>query len=153
VRNDAEWTALCQVFATPEWTHDARFANSLGRWKHVNLLDRYVAGSTEQRDPLELAASLRAAGVPSALVQTNRDMLSDEHLRARQAFWVIAHALTGTYPYPAPSTRLTRTPPRLARPAPNLGEHNIDILTRLLGLSAAAIHDLEVQGVIGTVAY
>jgi crotonobetainyl-CoA:carnitine CoA-transferase CaiB-like acyl-CoA transferase len=153
VRNDVEWSALCRVFATPAWTRDARFANSLGRWKHADLLDGYVAGSTEQRDPLELAASLRAAGVPSAIVQTNRDMLSDEHLRARQAFWVITHALTGTYPYPAPSTRLTGTPPRLARPAPNLGEHNTDILTRLLGLSAADIHDLEVQGVIGTVAH
>ena len=62
----------------------------------------------------------------------------------------MAHRLAGTHPYPAPSTRLMGTPPHLARPAPNLGEHNADLLTRLLGLSAADIQDLEAKGVIGT---
>lgn len=152
VRTDADWTALCQVFDVPEWTRDARFANSLGRWKHATLLDQYVAGSTKLWDASTLATHLCAAGVPAGVVQTNRDLLSDEHLRARQAFWVIAHALAGTHPYPAPSTRLTGTPPHLMRPAPNLGEHNADILTRLLGLSPAEIRDLEAKGVIGTVA-
>ena len=152
VRTDAEWTALSQAFGTPEWTRDARFANSLGRWKHASLLDQYVAESTQLWDAPALAARLRAAGIPAGVVQTNRDLLNDEHLRARQAFWMIAHALAGTHPYPAPSTRLTGTPPRLMRPAPNLGEHNAEILTRLLALSPAEIRDLEAQGVIGTVA-
>ena len=56
--------------------------------------------------------------------------------------------LTG---YPGPSTRLTGTPAQYHRPAPNLGEHNRQILEGLLGLSPAEIEDLEVQGVIGTV--
>ena len=65
---------------------------------------------------------------------------------------MIAHSLAGTHPYPAPSTRLMGTPARLAHPAPNLGEHNGDILSRLLGLSLAELQNLEAQGVIGTVA-
>jgi crotonobetainyl-CoA:carnitine CoA-transferase CaiB-like acyl-CoA transferase len=151
VRTDAEWSALCQVFGAPEWTRDQRFANSLGRWKHASLLDQYVAGSTELWDAPALATRLRAVGIPAGVVQTSQDLLSDEHLRVRQAFWVIAHAQAGTHPYPAPSTRLTGTPPHPRRPAPNLGEHNADILTRLLALSPAEVRDLEAQGVIGTV--
>jgi crotonobetainyl-CoA:carnitine CoA-transferase CaiB-like acyl-CoA transferase len=85
------------------------------------------------------------------MVQTNQDLFSDVHLRTRQAFWMIAHHLAGTYPYPAPSTRLSGTPPGLRRPAPNLGEHNTEVLTRLLGLSPAEIQELEAEGVIGTV--
>jgi crotonobetainyl-CoA:carnitine CoA-transferase CaiB-like acyl-CoA transferase len=65
---------------------------------------------------------------------------------------MIAHGLAGTYPYPAPSTRLAATPPRFTRPAPNLGGHNQELLARLLGLSAAEIGDLEARGVIGTTA-
>jgi crotonobetainyl-CoA:carnitine CoA-transferase CaiB-like acyl-CoA transferase len=151
VRTDPEWSALCQVFGAPEWTRDQRFANSLGRWKHASLLDQYVAGSTELWDAPALATRLRAVGIPAGVVQTSQDLLSDEHLRVRQAFWVIAHAQAGTHPYPAPSTRLTGTPPHPTRPAPNLGEHNADILTRLLALSPAEVRDLEAQGVIGTV--
>jgi crotonobetainyl-CoA:carnitine CoA-transferase CaiB-like acyl-CoA transferase len=35
-------------------------------------------------------------------------------------------------------------------PAPGLGEHNQDILEKLLGLSTQEIAALEAQGVIGT---
>jgi crotonobetainyl-CoA:carnitine CoA-transferase CaiB-like acyl-CoA transferase len=150
VRNDAEWTALCRVLGEPAWTSDQRFANSLGRWKQANLLDHCVAGTTQTWEASVLATRLCAAGIPAGVVQTNRDLLGDAHLKARQAFWMVSHHLAGTYPYPAPSTRLTGTPPRLTRPAPNLGEHSADLLTRLLGLSAAEIQDLEAKGVIGT---
>lgn len=152
VRSDAEWSAFCRVLEEPDWTHDARFVHGLGRWKHAALLDRYVADRTRSWEDYTLAARLRQAGIPAGAVQTNRDLLSDEHLRSRQAFWMIAHALAGTHPYPAPSTRLIDTPPRLRRPAPNLGEHNDELLRRLLGLSAAELQDLEAKGVIGTTA-
>jgi crotonobetainyl-CoA:carnitine CoA-transferase CaiB-like acyl-CoA transferase len=150
VRDDAEWTALCRALGQPAWTHDPRFANGLKRWKEADLLDQHVAESTQPWQATTLAARLRAAGIPAGVVQTNRDLLCDAHLHARQAFWVVAHRLAGTHPYPAPSTRLTGTPPRLTRPAPNLGEHNADLLARLLGLSSAELQDLEAKGVIGT---
>jgi crotonobetainyl-CoA:carnitine CoA-transferase CaiB-like acyl-CoA transferase len=150
VRHDAEWQALCRVLSEPAWTHDPQFANSFTRWKHADLLDQHLAGTTQAWEATTLATRLAAAGVPSGVVQTNQDLLCDAHLRMREAFWVMTHRLAGTHPYPAPSTRLTGTPPRLSRPAPNLGEHNTDLLTRLLGLSSAEIHDLEAKGVIGT---
>jgi benzylsuccinate CoA-transferase BbsF subunit len=150
VRHDAEWAALCRVLGEPAWTLDRRYANSFTRWKHVDRLDQHVAETTQRWEATALATRLCAAGVPAGVVQTNRDLLCDVHLRTRQAFWMIAHRLAGTYPYPAPSTRLTDTPPRLVRPAPNLGEHNTDVLTQLLGLSPAEIQDLAVKGVIGT---
>jgi crotonobetainyl-CoA:carnitine CoA-transferase CaiB-like acyl-CoA transferase len=111
-----------------------------------------MAATTQPWEATALAMRLSAARIPAGVVQTNRDLLGDAHLRTRQAFWVIAHRLAGTHPYPAPSTRLTETPPGLMRPAPNLGEHNTDVLTRLLGLSPAEIEDLEAKGVIGTAA-
>ncbi|HEX9872123.1 MAG TPA: CoA transferase [Candidatus Tectomicrobia bacterium] len=150
VRNDAEWTALCQVFGEPAWAHEPGFANSFRRWKHADLLDQHVAEATQRWEATALATRLCTAGIPAGAVQTNQDLFCDAHLQARQAFWVIAHPLAGTYPYPAPSTRLTGTPPGMMRPAPNLGEHNKDLLTRLLGLSPAEVQDLEAKGVIGT---
>jgi crotonobetainyl-CoA:carnitine CoA-transferase CaiB-like acyl-CoA transferase len=151
VRHDADWTACCRVLGEPDWTHDWRFDNSLKRWKHADLLDQFMAATTQPLEATALAMRLRAVGVPAGVVQTNQDLLGDAHLRTRQAFWMIAHHLAGTYPYPAPSTRLTETPPGLRCPAPNLGEPNTDVLTRLLGLSPAEIQGLEAKGVIGTV--
>jgi benzylsuccinate CoA-transferase BbsF subunit len=151
VRSDAEWTALCEILGEPAWVQEPGFTTSFKRWKHAERLDQYVAEATQLWEASALAERLCAAGIPAGAVQTNQDLFCDVHLQARQAFWVMAHRLAGTYPYPAPSTRLVGTPPRLDRPAPNLGEHNKDLLTRLLGLSSAAVEALEAQGVIGTV--
>jgi crotonobetainyl-CoA:carnitine CoA-transferase CaiB-like acyl-CoA transferase len=150
VRNDAEWTALGRALDEPAWMHDPRFANSFRRWKRATLVDQHMARTTQLCEATTLATRLCTAGIPAGVVQTNQDLLCDLHLRTREAFWVMAHRLAGTHPYPAPSTRLTGTPPCIRRPAPNLGEHNTDLLTRLLGLSPAQIHDLETQGVIGS---
>jgi crotonobetainyl-CoA:carnitine CoA-transferase CaiB-like acyl-CoA transferase len=149
-RNDAEWTALCEVLSEPAWTHDPRFANGFTRWKHADLLDQHMAEDTQSWEATDLATRLCARGIPAGVVQTNQDLFGDVHLRTREAFWVITHHLAGTHPYPAPSTRLAGTPPRLTRPAPDLGEHNTELLTRLLGLSPAEIEALEAEGVIGT---
>jgi crotonobetainyl-CoA:carnitine CoA-transferase CaiB-like acyl-CoA transferase len=150
VRGDAEWTALCHVLGEPAWVHEPRFTNSFTRWKHADQLDERLAESTRSWEASLLAARLCAVGVPAGVVQTNQDLFSDGHLHARQAFWMIAHHLAGTYPSPAPSTRLTATPPHCLRPAPDLGEHNAEVLTRLLGLSPSELRDLEAKGVIGT---
>jgi crotonobetainyl-CoA:carnitine CoA-transferase CaiB-like acyl-CoA transferase len=149
-RNDVEWTALCEVLGEPAWRHDPRFANSFTRWKHTCLLDQHMARATQSWEATALATRLCARGIPAGVVQTNQDLLGDAHLRSREAFWVMAHRLAGTHPYPAPSTRLAGTPPRLTRPAPDLGEHNVELLTRLLGLSPAEMEALEAKGVIGT---
>jgi crotonobetainyl-CoA:carnitine CoA-transferase CaiB-like acyl-CoA transferase len=150
-RTDAEWEAMCGVFEDSDWSHDPRFANSFTRWKHAGQLDACIGQSTRHWEAYSLATRLHEVGVPAAVVQTSSDLLNDVHLRARQAFWVIAHTLAGTYPYPAPSTRLVSTPPHLTRPAPNLGEHNAEILQGVLGLSAADVRDLQAKGVIGIV--
>jgi crotonobetainyl-CoA:carnitine CoA-transferase CaiB-like acyl-CoA transferase len=151
VRTDPEWTALCRVLGDPGWTKDPRFGNSLSRWRAAEQLDESLSQWTRQWEADALARRLREAGVPAGVVQTNRDLLCDTHLRARRAFWSISHLLGDTYPYPGPSTRLTGTPAQCHRPAPNLGEHNRQILEGLLGLSPAEIEELEVQGVIGIV--
>jgi crotonobetainyl-CoA:carnitine CoA-transferase CaiB-like acyl-CoA transferase len=150
VRSDAEWAGLCRALGDPPWTRQAPFAHGLGRWRHAEELDRHLADCTRAWEAYALAARLRQAGVPAGVVQTNRDLLSDAQLLARQAFWVIAQELAGTFPYVAPSTRLTATPPQCRRPAPNLGEHNRQVLQGLLGLSDAELEALEAQGVIGT---
>jgi crotonobetainyl-CoA:carnitine CoA-transferase CaiB-like acyl-CoA transferase len=149
VRHDTEWTALCRVLGEPAWTHDPCFGNSFRRWKHADCLDQRLAEATQSWEANDLATRLCGAGIPAGVVQTNQDLFCDTHLQVRQAFWLMTHSLAGTYPYPAPSTRLTATPPSMMRPAPNLGEHNKDLLTRLLGLSVAEIQDLEMKGVIG----
>jgi len=54
----------------------------------------------------------------------------------------VEHPDLGPTDYPAPPHRLDRTPPRITRGAPRLGEHGAEILREWLGLPAERIDAL-----------
>ncbi len=48
----------------------------------------------------------------------------------------------------APVPRLSETPARIPRPAPEVGEHNAEVYGELLGLSDADLERLKAEGVV-----
>jgi crotonobetainyl-CoA:carnitine CoA-transferase CaiB-like acyl-CoA transferase len=76
--------------------------------------------------------------IPCFPANTVEDLLSDEHLAARQFFVEIDHPATGPLKYPGVPYTFSHTPlPLKARPAPLLGQHN----DRFLGQSASRPQD------------
>jgi CoA:oxalate CoA-transferase len=80
--------------------------------------------------------------VPCFPVQTPAEVVASPHYRARGAFVDQQHPVAGTVTQPGPFVRLSRTPWRLRRPAPLLGEHNEEVLCGLLGFSGAELPEL-----------
>lgn len=78
---------------------------------------------------------------------TTGDLLDDQHLRARQFFVEIDHPTAGKATYPGAPFRLSDTPAQAERPAPQLGEHNEEILSRL-GYSRADLAKLREDGTV-----
>ena len=85
--------------------------------------------------------------VPCGQVNTAKDMLADAHIAAREAIVRLAHPVLGDVPMQAPAPHLSATLGRLQRPAPMLGEHTEEILTRL-GIAPDAQAELKARGVI-----
>ena len=85
-------------------------------------------------------------------------MLAHEHDRLEQVAWrklfePVEHPVTGTIDFIGSPFRLAHGPKvHNRRHAPLLGEHNRDVLTRILGYSHEAVDQLERDGVIGEVA-
>ena len=70
--------------------------------------------------------------VPCFPVNTVLDLLSDEHLTHREFFVEMEHSVAGTFRYPGAAYKLSNTElPLAARPAPLLGQHNLEILMGL----------------------
>lgn len=110
------------------------------------------------RDALVLIASkLPAAeffrlaqerGIPVGVVYSPEEVLDDPHFRARGFSVEVEHPeLDRSVTYPGAPIRFLRTPWRIARRAPQLGEHNSEIYGEL-GLGEAAIAALRAQGVL-----
>ena len=89
------------------------------------------------------------AGVPAETPTSLADVLDDPQLAARGFFVPITHPAAGTYKYPLHPTQFSGTPALDYRPAPLYGQHNLDVLQDILGLTADEMADLEKAEVIG----
>ena len=152
VRSDSEWAATCETLGRQEWTTDPRFADAPSRMRNHDALDALISSETETWDAVALQRALQAKGVPAGAVLDGAALLFDEHLSARGFYETAQHpgADMPPLPYASRPWKFGRTPARLVRGAPNLGEHNDAVLGNLLGFPDARISEMRDAGVIGT---
>ncbi len=88
------------------------------------------------------------AGVPAAPVYDIDDVLASEHLRARGLFVEVDTPLYGKAVLPGFPFKLSETKGDLSRPAPRVGEHNLEIFGGLLAISEDEMKRLSDKGTI-----
>ena len=147
--DDEQWRSLIRVMGDSEWASAERFATLLGRKHDEDELERMIGTWTATQHAEALMEALQREGVPAGVVQTARDVLvNDDHLKARRFYEYLDHPEAGITAYEGLPFRLSRTPGRLASPAPLLGQHNEYVLREVLGLDDAEIADLLVDQVV-----
>lgn len=127
VGNDAQWRKLCAVLDRPEWADDPRFGTNPARVENRETLVPLLAERLRERSAADWLAGMDAAGVPCAPVQSVAEAVQDPAMRGRGGVWPMAGARYGAVETIAAPVRLSRTPARLARPAPGLNEHGAEI--------------------------
>jgi benzylsuccinate CoA-transferase BbsF subunit len=148
VRDDDEWQSLATALSR-SLAFDPRFRSAEARTAREDEVERVVAELTRRCDRNELADELQARGVPAWPVQSSKDLLEDEHLRARTFWRRLEHPVIGPITMPAApfqGRREGRTGPE--RAAPLLGEHTREIATSLLGLSNQEVDELVDEKVL-----
>ncbi len=153
VETEDQWRALCDVLGMDADDHG--FADAAGRKQGEDELDRALAARTKLHDGLALERRLASAGVPAAVLRNTLDVLYDPHLEVRGYWQWRERAYVGDQPNPSapfrPASGDGRSRPYAVEwPAPTLGQHNREVLTRLLDLSEDELKALERDRVIGT---
>ena len=152
VAADTQWESLCDALGNPPWSNDERFEDGASRWEHRDELDSLLGDATRAWDHYELMHSLQQLDVPAGAVLNSKQLLFEPHLRARKFYETVAHhPSTGMppLPYPGRPWKMSRTPARTRGPAPIMGEHNLHVLSEILGMPESKVESLERQGVIG----
>ncbi len=104
---------------------------------------------TEEGMPQEVFETVSRAGVPAGRVLDTKTIHEDRHLEERR-YWVeLPHPRMHAWKQPRSAWQFIEARPGLQRHAPLFGEHNLEILGGLLGMSAEEIAELEAAGVIG----
>ena len=148
VRNDAEWRAMADVLGCDGLNADPRFCDSASRRLNRRALDEIVSDWTRARSPVEVMATLQAAGVAAMPVMNIADQFADPHLNSRETYVEIDHPHVGAEMVYGVPWRFSDTPGGVRTPAPLLGQHNDYVLSELLGMDEAGISDLVAAQVV-----
>jgi crotonobetainyl-CoA:carnitine CoA-transferase CaiB-like acyl-CoA transferase len=150
IATDEQWAALRAALGDPVWASAPELASAAGRRVAHDEIDVRIAAYCAGRDPVELAESLLARGIPAARVVPAAEALDNPQFTERGFAEAITHPLLGSHLVPGLPLRMaSRQGPWFERPAPMLGQHNDEVLSSLAGLSRAQIAELRQAGVVG----
>jgi len=82
-------------------------------------------------------------GVMYAPVNNIEDVAHDPHVLERDMIVEAPHPRVGNLKFVGIPMKFSRTPCRIERACPDLGEHTVEILSNLVGLSEKEIQELE----------
>lgn len=148
--NEDMWQRLALVIGRSDWAADPSLKSEEARRSIEDVLERGIEAWTLTRDADQAMSELQAAGVAAGVARLPIDLLKDRHLQSRAFLQEVERAFLGWHPQPSLPIREGSEPYPIRAAAPTLGQHNIEILSGLLGLSDTEIAQLVQEGIIGT---
>ncbi len=145
---DTVFRRLAEAMGRPELANDERYATHVSRGTHQTELDELISLWSSGLEADELNEILEQNGVPTGHIYRAPEMLSDPHFAAREAIVRLTHPEIGELPMQNVVPKLSETPGRLRWPGPDLGAHNEEVLSGVLGLGAEQMAQLAADGVI-----
>jgi len=145
--NDKLFRSLCEVFGRRELADDPRFATNAQRTEHHGELRAIINESLAAETTAHWLETFKAANVPCAKVNTIEDLFDYEQIKARNMLVPVEGA--GDFKVAGSPVKFRGEGEVTARPAaPELGEHNEEILAGVLGYSKDDIRELYKTGAI-----
>lgn len=145
--NQANWERIADALGHPEWRDDPRFADNSARLANRDALVEAINAVVVTRTKAEWIAVFDAAGVPVGPVHTIGEALTHPQTLARDMVVDLVHPQAGPTKALGCPIHFSKTPTRIDRPAPMLGEHSRELL-REYDYTDAEIDGFLAAGVI-----
>ena len=127
-RSGQPWKKFIDALGAPAWSAEPRYRDraALGRL-YPDEGDALLAPLLGERTSADLQEMCRRLAIPFAMVRNTAEVRACPQLGAR-GFWVtVDREHTGPLTYPGAPWRFSKTPWRIRRPAPTLGQHNAEV--------------------------
>ena len=141
------WERFCQVVDGQDLLEDPRFADDATRAKNPAAVVEAMTAKLKRRPGREWIERFNKAGVPSGPVNRIDQVFADPQVRHLGMATHVGHRALGDIAVVAQPVTLERTPSRMDRAAPDLGEHTDEVLQGL-GLDPSKSAELRRQGVV-----
>ena len=144
-----DWAYFCVTLGREDLAFDPRFQTNSLRTQHHAELEPELVKTFRTKPTAEWTALLEGAAL-NAPVNSVAKLFTDPHLTERGALveLPLPGERHGTLKVANHPVKYSRTPTKVERSAPELGEHTTRILRDVAALSDDAIAQLEEQGII-----
>ena len=145
VYNDKQWEGFLRAIGRESLLRtDERFATFANRSRNIDFVYQTLIHIFEERTTAEWERLLEEADVPMMPMHDLQSVLQDPHLVATNFFQVMEHPTEGTVRSMRTPITWSDTPPGPPRPAPNAGEHTVEILRE------AGYGDQDIQALVAS---
>ena len=144
---DSIYKRLMATIDREDLGNDPALKDNAGRVARIEEIDHAIGQWTAKRSVTEVLAALDAAAVPAGRIYTVADIAADPHYQARGMLQSVHMNDGSTLTVPGIVPKLSATPGRQGRNAPELGRDTDEVL-RSIGLDAAQIQALKDRGIV-----
>lgn len=147
VSGEGMWQSFCQALERPQWLDDPDYATALLRSDHRDRLNAEIQEIFLTATVDHWVTTLNAAGVPAGPLYTVPELFDDPQVQHLGVETTAAVANGQQRHFVTQPVTLARTPARVDKGAPGLGENSDEVLCEA-GFSAADIASMREHGVI-----
>lgn len=141
------WRGLLEAVGKREWADDARFRDRKARLENYDQLSEHLQAIFRGGRREDWLRRLQERDVPCAPLNTLEEVFEDPQVRQYGFPIEVEHPRMGRIRMVGNGVDLSRTPPGVKMPPPELGEHTDEVLTAL-GYDTGAIATLKELGVV-----
>ncbi len=147
--NQRLWLKFVELLDDPELAADPRFKDNAGRMGNLPALVEALTVHFKKRTTAEWLDLLEKAGIPAGPVLSIREMHAHPQTIAREMVPELEHPVAGKVQTIGLPVKFSKTPGKVAAPAPLHGQHTREILAEL-GYGEAEIDSLIAERAVGT---
>jgi CoA:oxalate CoA-transferase len=144
----ASWDDIAEFYGREELKEE-RFADFQQRTVNGQAFDEIIIEAAKDRTMAEMfKTASEKYRMLFGIVQGPEDLVTCPQLEARGFYQEVEHPVIGKLKVPFRLWDMTEAASQYRRPAPLLGQHNVEVYTQLLGYAEEDVRQLRERGVM-----
>ncbi|HEX7391296.1 MAG TPA: formyl-CoA transferase [Acidiphilium sp.] len=144
------WKAICEVIGKPEWIADPDYATADARLPRLKHIFEVIEEWTMTRTKYEVLEICNKHDIPCGPILSMKEISENQALRDTGTIVEVDHPTRGKYLTVGNPIKLSDCPADVRR-SPLLGEHNDEILRKVLKFDERRIEEALNSGALGSV--
>ena len=137
-----------KLMGEENWLNDERFNDDLSRGENGELISARMSDWCAERTSQEAIQALESSRIPVGEVLKAKETLNEEHILKKGSFIKMKYpTMNKEYSVVGPAIELSENPGQIKTRSPELGEHNVEILSGL-GYTQDDIEQFKIDRII-----